>query len=101
MVDVARASNDLMEAIARERREQAASIEEVTTAVRQLDDMTQRNAALVEETTAAIEQTEGRASELDRIIGVFRINESSDKQAIHEQSGPREYGEYRRSSQAQ
>ena len=76
MVEAARSSNELMEAIALERREQASSIEEVSTAVRQMDEMTQRNAALVEETTAAIEQTEGLASELDRIIDVFRINEA-------------------------
>ncbi|MBN9307007.1 MAG: HAMP domain-containing protein [Devosia sp.] len=76
MVEAARSSNELMEAIALESREQASSIEEVSTAVRQMDEMTQRNAALVEETTAAIEQTEGLASELDRIIDVFRINEA-------------------------
>jgi methyl-accepting chemotaxis protein len=36
-----------------------------------MDEMTQHNAALVEETNAAIEQTEGQASELDRIVAVF------------------------------
>jgi hypothetical protein len=38
------------------------------TAVRQMDEMTQHNAALVEQTNAAIEQTESQASELDRIV---------------------------------
>jgi methyl-accepting chemotaxis protein len=41
-------------------REQAAAIDEVSTAVRALDEMTQHNAALVEEINAAIEQTEPR-----------------------------------------
>jgi methyl-accepting chemotaxis protein len=60
-----------MESIARESREQASAIEEVNIAVRQMDEMTQHNAALVEETNAAIEQTEGQANELDQIVAVF------------------------------
>jgi methyl-accepting chemotaxis protein len=67
-----------MDGIARESREQAASIEEVNTAVRQMDEMTQHNAALVEETNAAIEQTEAQARELDRIVEVFTIAEHKD-----------------------
>ena len=39
--------------------------------------MTQHNAALVEETNAAIEQTEAQASELDRIVDVFRVEDSA------------------------
>ncbi len=65
-----------MEEIARDSREQASSIDEVNTAVRQMDEMTQHNAALVEETNAAIEQTESQASELDRIVEVFTLAET-------------------------
>ena len=43
--------------------------------MRQLDEMTQHNAALVEETNAAIEQTEMQASELDRIVEVFTLDD--------------------------
>ena len=75
MREAARANNALMESIAQDSRDQAASIEEVTTAVRQLDEMTQHNAALVEQTNAAIEQTEAQASELDRIVDVFTTTE--------------------------
>ena len=73
MLDAARSSNELMEGIARDSKEQAAAIEEVNTAVRQLDEMTQHNAALVEETNAAIEQTDGQVNELDRIVDIFTI----------------------------
>ena len=59
---------------ARASREQASAIDEVNTAVRQMDEMTQHNAALVEETNAAIEQTESQAVELDRIVSVFVID---------------------------
>jgi methyl-accepting chemotaxis protein len=76
MLAAARSSNALMDSIARESREQASAIEEVNTAVRQLDEMTQHNAALVEETNAAIEQTEAQANELDRIVDVFTIEET-------------------------
>ena len=67
------ANATMLTGMARASREQAASIEEVNMAVRQLDEMTQHNAALVEETNAAIEQTEAQAAELDRVIGTFTL----------------------------
>jgi methyl-accepting chemotaxis protein len=74
MLEAAKSNSSLMEGIARDSREQASAIEEVTVAVRQMDEMTQHNAALVEQTNAAIEQTEAQASELDRIVAVFRTD---------------------------
>ncbi|MCP8884890.1 methyl-accepting chemotaxis protein [Devosia sp. XJ19-1] len=68
----------MLAGMAKASREQAASIEEVNVAVRQLDEMTQHNAALVEQTNAAIEQTEAQAAELDRVIGTFTLEASSD-----------------------
>ncbi|MEO7224122.1 MAG: methyl-accepting chemotaxis protein [Devosia sp.] len=55
-------------------QEQSSAISQVTTAVRQMDEMTQHNAALVEQTNAAIEQTESQANELDRIVDVFVLD---------------------------
>ncbi len=81
MLEAARSSNALMDGIARESREQASAIEEVNTAVRQLDEMTQHNAALVEQTNAAIEQTESQASELDRVVDIFTVSTSAAKPA--------------------
>jgi methyl-accepting chemotaxis protein len=69
-----RTNASLLDGIARASRQQAASIDEVNVAVRQLDEMTQHNAALVEQTNAAIEQTEAQANELDRVIGVFTLD---------------------------
>jgi len=63
----------LLHTIALASHQQASSIDEVTIAVRQMDEMTQHNAALVEQTNAAIEQTEAQANELDRVIGVFKL----------------------------
>ncbi|HVY52213.1 MAG TPA: methyl-accepting chemotaxis protein [Devosia sp.] len=73
MLEAAKESSALIEGIATASRDQASAIEEVTAAVRQLDEMTQHNAALVEETNAAIEQTEAQANELDRIVEVFNV----------------------------
>jgi methyl-accepting chemotaxis protein len=73
MLVAVRGNREALEGIARDSREQASAIEEVNTAVRQMDEMTQHNAALVEETNAAIEQTESQASELDRIVAVFTL----------------------------
>ncbi len=76
MLQAARSSNELMDGIARDSREQASAIEEVTTAVRQMDEMTQHNAALVEQINASIEQTEAQASDLDRVVDIFNLSEN-------------------------
>jgi methyl-accepting chemotaxis protein len=65
----------LMQAIAKASQAQATAIEEVSVAVRTLDEMTQHNAALVEETNAAIEQTEAQAGELDRVVDIFTLDD--------------------------
>ena len=70
-----------MQGIARASRDQASSLDEVTVAVRQMDEMTQHNAALVEETNAAIEQTEAQASELDNIVDIFTFAEAPSRQS--------------------
>jgi methyl-accepting chemotaxis protein len=71
----ARSSSEMMNNIARESREQASSIDEVNTAVRTMDEMTQHNAALVEEMNASIEQTEAQATQLDRIVDIFALEQ--------------------------
>jgi methyl-accepting chemotaxis protein len=76
MLGAIRDNTAALEAISRDSRKQALSIEEVSTAVQVLDEMTQHNAALVEETNAAIEQTEAQASELDRIVDIFTLAEA-------------------------
>ncbi len=73
MVEGARHNSEQINGIARQSRDQAAAIDEVNVAVRQMDEMTQHNAALVEQTNAAIEQTEAQVNELDGEIAVFRI----------------------------
>jgi methyl-accepting chemotaxis protein len=74
-------SAKLIGEIASAGRQQAVAIDEVNVAVRQMDEITQHNAALVEQTNAAIEQTEAQAGELDRIVAVFTIDEGARKPA--------------------
>jgi methyl-accepting chemotaxis protein len=46
----------------------------VNTAVSQLDQMTQQNAALVEESSAASESLKDQAARLTQLVSVFRID---------------------------
>jgi len=83
MLESVRATNVLMDGIARDSRVQASAIEEVNVAVRQMDEMTQHNAALVEEINASIEQTEAQAIELDRVVEVFTLDDRRMRQERH------------------
>jgi methyl-accepting chemotaxis protein len=74
VLEAIRENTKALETIAQQSSDQANSIEEVSSAVRQLDEMTQHNAALVEQTNAAIAQAEGQAKELDLIVEVFTVD---------------------------
>jgi methyl-accepting chemotaxis protein len=60
-------------AMASANRAVLAALSEINQAVHQIDEMTQHNAGLIEETNAAIAQTEAQASELDKIVNIFRL----------------------------
>ena len=71
----------LMQTIAIASATQATAIAEVTTAVRQMDEITQHNAALVEQTNAALEQTENQAIAMDDAMSVFKLLEAAPGRA--------------------
>ena len=75
--------------IAEANRSQALSIDEVNQAMRDMDAMTQHNAALVEQTSAAVEQTDAHVGELDALVEVFRIDEGLDDEEEPAVSAPR------------
>ncbi len=62
---------DIVSEIAAASTEQAEGLEQVNTAITQMDEMTQKNAALVEESAAAARSLEQQASELTTQIGFF------------------------------
>jgi methyl-accepting chemotaxis protein len=64
--------------IATAAQEQATGLNEVNTAVNQMDQLTQQNAAMVEESTAASHSLAGEAEELARLVGRFRIGQATD-----------------------
>jgi methyl-accepting chemotaxis protein len=94
MLEGARTNHELLQGIAQQSRDQASSIDEMTGAVRTLDEMTQHNAALVEETNAAIEQTEAQANELDQVVAVFTVSAGAAKPQVQAQrrAAPRATG---------
>ena len=62
----------LVSEIADASREQGAGVVQITQAIAQMDETTQRNAALVEQAAAAAESLEDQARELREIVAVFR-----------------------------
>ncbi len=77
------AVNEIVVTIAMSSKEQALSLQEVNTAITQMDQFTQKNAAMVEETTAASHSLADDASALERLVGQFRLEahaEDEDRQ---------------------
>ncbi|MEA9864181.1 methyl-accepting chemotaxis protein [Xanthomonas campestris pv. campestris] len=64
---------DIMSEITSASAEQSSGIEQVNRTVAQLDEVTQRNAALVEEATAAARSLEEQAVELADAVSIFRL----------------------------
>jgi len=66
--------SDIVAEIAAASQEQATGLDQINTAVGSMDEMTQRNAALVEETTASAQSLAGQAHELADLVGFFKID---------------------------
>jgi len=66
---------DLMSEIAAASEEQSSGISEVNTAVTQMDEVTQQNAALVEEAAAAAESLSEQADLLADAVAVFKFSD--------------------------
>jgi methyl-accepting chemotaxis protein len=69
--------NDHIHSIATAAREQATGLSEVNKAVNQMDEVTQRNAAMVEETSAATHRLAGEADGLVRLVSRFKVDAGS------------------------
>ncbi|CAH0339786.1 methyl-accepting chemotaxis protein [Rhizobium sp. CECT 9324] len=65
--------NHLMDAIATSAREQSTGLAEVNTAVNQMDQTTQQNAAMVEQSTAASATLAQEAGRLRSLVGQFKL----------------------------
>jgi methyl-accepting chemotaxis protein len=78
--------NAHMEAIATSSREQSVGLAEVNTAVNQMDQVTQQNAAMVEESTAASATLAGEAARLRDLIGQFQLDGAAAHGRAHRAS---------------
>jgi methyl-accepting chemotaxis protein len=67
--------SDLVGNIASSAQEQATGLGQVNSAVNQMDQVTQQNAAMVEEATAASHALAAEAEELSRLVSQFRVSE--------------------------
>jgi methyl-accepting chemotaxis protein len=65
--------NDLVGEIAASSKEQAVGLAEVNSAVNQMDQVIQQNAAMVEQSTAASHAVASEAAELELLIGRFQV----------------------------
>jgi len=72
---------DIMSEIANASAEQSAGIEQVNLSIIEMDSMTQQNAALVEEAAAAAQSLQDQASELARVVSIFKLSEGEQYQA--------------------
>jgi methyl-accepting chemotaxis protein len=69
--------NHHMEAIATSAKEQSLGLSEVNAAVNQMDQVTQRNAAMAEEASAASATLTEEALNLRKLLGAFELGSSS------------------------
>jgi methyl-accepting chemotaxis protein len=65
---------DIMSEISAASIEQSQGIEQVNTAINQMDEVTQQNAALVEEAAAAAASLEEEAQNLNRSVSIFKVS---------------------------
>ena len=66
--------DELIVQISASSQDQARGLSEVNTAVNQMDQVTQQNAAMVEETTAATHSLKSQTAELSRQVATFSIS---------------------------
>ena len=75
--------NGVVTEIAASAEEQSTGLQEVNTAVNQMDQVTQQNAAMVEEATAASHALTSEADTLARLISRFELGSQAKAQAGH------------------
>ncbi len=67
--------NDHIHSIAVAAREQSTGLSEVSTAINQMDQVTQQNAAMVEEANAATHKLSSEADSLARLVSQFKVDQ--------------------------
>ena len=86
IVQAVKRVTDIMSEISAASQEQGEGIEQVNTAITQMDSVVQQNAALVEEAAAAAESMQEQTGDLLRAVSIFKLNR--DLTSIHISSQP-------------
>lgn len=73
---------DIMAEISAASLEQSSGIEQVNTAITQMDDVTQQNAALVEQAAAAAESLEEQAQQMVEVVTRFKLENNGQGQRV-------------------
>jgi methyl-accepting chemotaxis protein len=81
IVEAVKRVASIIEEISIGSQQQAGGLDEINDAVVQMDQMTQRNGALVEETTASAQALADQARELAASIGFFKLSQEQDLSA--------------------
>lgn len=81
-------------AIVESAQEQASGLQQINTAVNQMDHDTQKNAAMVEESTAASHGLAREVASLRQLLAQFRLSHPQLRTTISASSPPRETGAY-------
>ncbi|QDO99130.1 PAS domain S-box protein [Ferrovibrio terrae] len=68
--------SDIVAEIAAASREQSSGLEQINTAIASMDEMTQRNGALVEETSASAQSLSNQAQDLAGLVQRYRLDDS-------------------------
>jgi methyl-accepting chemotaxis protein len=79
---------DIMSEITAASSEQSQGIEQVNTAITQMDEVTQQNAALVEEAAAAADSLEEQAQNLAVSVGTFKVDEGTAVASVSRAARP-------------
>ena len=69
--------NDIMSEIASASMEQTMGIEQINSAISQMDEVTQQNAALVEEAAAAAGSMQEQAAALSEVVSIFKVGQEA------------------------
>ena len=78
----------LISEIAASAQEQAVGLAQVNTAVNQMDQVTQKNAAMVEEATAAAASLRAEAHQLEGLVGQFQTGRGGARRSAPRASAP-------------
>ena len=82
IVDSIRHVTDIMGEIAAASADQTSGIERVGSAIDEMNQVTQQNAALVEQAAAAAQSLQDQAEHLEQVVSAFKVNENSGLKLI-------------------